>query len=176
MKKKNLYYQNSAGGRRPERGRNWPAFRLRLAVAVLGWALLAWGCGEVRPLPKAIEPQDYTQITYDQLLAPGPAGLSAGRKIKVPAYFWQFLEYDPDMVRDYLNLARQPRRWYRLKWFALYGSPEMRGYYDRAALDRDRVRLYPLHRLEPVMVYGELSALGPGLYLRVHHLEKIQED
>ena len=175
MKRQKLFYQNfprvvSATG-------NLPCLRSALVGAVLlAWALLAPGCGEVRPLPKAIEPQDYTEITYAQLLDPAAAGLAAGRKIKVPAYFWQFLDYDPDMVRDYLNLARHPVRWSRLKWFALYGSPEMRGYYDRAALDQDRANLYPIQRLEHVMVYGELSPLGPGLYLHVHNLEKIEED
>jgi hypothetical protein len=175
MKRQKSLYQNFAG-----LGNTLgppPCLRSGLvATILLAWALLALGCGEVRPLPQAIEPQDYTEITYNRLLDPGAAGLGAGRKIKVSAYFWQFLDYDPDMVRDYLNLAHHPLRWLRLQWFALYGSPDMRGYYDRAALDKDRAKLYPLHRLDPVMVYGELSDLGPGLYLHVHHLEKIEED
>jgi len=173
MKKHIPVYQNWLGLIRPAKGLCHPG--LFLAGALLALSLLTWGCGQVRPLSGTLAPQEYQEITYDQLLHPGAAGLQAGQKVKVPAYFWQFVDYDPDMVRDYLNLARHPLSWSKLKWFALYGSPEMRGYYDRAALDADRVSLYPVRRLEPVMVYGELSALGPGLYLHVYHREKIEE-
>jgi hypothetical protein len=174
MMKPTLFYQNLVDLIRPARGRRGAG--VLLAGAALVWGLLAWGCGRVLPLPASIEPQDYREITYDQLLHPDTGGLKAGDKVKVPAYFWQYVDYDPDMVRDYLNLMRHPLSWPKLKWFALYGSPELKGYYDRAALDKDREKLYPVHRLEPVMVYGQLSPLGPGLYLHVHHLEKIAED
>jgi len=137
---------------------------------------LVGGCGQLRPLPATFEPQDYTPITYQELLAGGHAGLQAGQKIRVPAYFWQFLTYDPAMVRNYLTLPRYPLRWYRLQWFATYGSPQMKGYYDLATLDKEQLRRYKLHRLDHIMVYGELSALPPGLYLRVHHIEKIEKD
>lgn len=138
--------------------------------------LLVGGCGQLRPLPATFEPQDYAPITYQELLTGGQAGLQAGQKIKVPAYFWQFLTYDPAMVRNYLTLPRYPLRWYKLQWFATYGSPEMKGYYDLAAMDEAQLRLFKLKRLDHMMIYGELSSLTPGLYLRVHHIEKIEED
>jgi len=172
MKRHIQFYQNRVGLIRPVKGRG-RAGLLLAGAGLLVLTLLAWGCGQVRPLPATFEPQDYREITYDQLLHPDAAGLKAGQKVKVPAYFWQFIDYDPDMVRDYLNLARHPLAWPRLKWFALYGSPEMGGYYDRAALDAGREKLFPVRRLEPVMVYGELSSLGPGFYLHVIHLEKM---
>ncbi len=149
-------------------------FRLLFLVwlALIG----AGACGEVRPLPATLEPSSYAPITYEQLLDPRKAGLHAGDKVKVPAYFWDFLHYDPSMVKNYLTLARHPLTWGKLKWLALYETPEMRGYYDLAALDASRVERYKLQRLDHVMVYGELSALGQDLYLRVHHLEKIEAD
>jgi hypothetical protein len=143
---------------------------------LLGAALLLSGCGEIRPLPGVVEPTAYTPITYQQLLNPRQGSLQAGQKIKVPAYFWEFLDYDPAMVRNYLSLARHPLTWYKLRWFALYDTQELKGYYELAALDESRVQLYKLHRLDHIMVYGELAALGRGFYLRVHHLEKIEEE
>jgi len=137
---------------------------------------LGGGCGQLRPFPATLEPQDYAPIAYQDLLAPGPAGLQAGQKVKVPAYFWQFLTYDPAMVRNYLTLPRYPLRWYKLQWFATYGSQEMKGYYDLAALNEAQLHLYKLNRLDHIMLYGELSSLTPGLYLQVHHIEKIEEE
>ncbi|MBM4273694.1 MAG: hypothetical protein FJ134_04410 [Deltaproteobacteria bacterium] len=150
----------------------------RLLQAVIAAAVLLGGaaCGELRPLPGSFSPQEYTLISYGQLLDASQAGLQAGQKVRVPAYFWEFLTYDPAMVRNYLSYPRHPLGWYRLKWFATYGAPEMREYFDLAALDQHKVKEYPLKRMDNVMIYGELSSLGVGLYLRVHHMEKIEED
>ena len=35
---------------------------------------------------------------------------------------------------------------------------------------------YKLNRLDPVMLYGELSRLGQEFYLQVFHIEKISQD
>jgi hypothetical protein len=94
----------------------------------------------------------------------------------VKAYFWQYLDYDPAMVRNYLTLPRYPIRWYRLQWFAIYDKADMTGYYDLAAVTPEQAQDYKLHRLDQVLLYGELSRLGPGLYFQVFHIEKIIED
>jgi hypothetical protein len=147
-------------------------FSVLVATALFSVA----ACGELRPLPGSFEAQEYALISYGQLLDTRQGGLSAGQKVRVPAYFWEFLTYDPAMVRNYLTYPRHPLGWPRLKWFATYGAPEMREYFDLWALDRDKEKKYPLKRLEHVMIYGELASLGAGLYFRVHHIEKIEED
>ncbi len=158
-------------------------FRARRRRLLVGGGLLLAGgllwvcaCGELRPLPATVDPQEYTPIEYQELLAPGQPTLHAGQKIRVKAFFWQFLAYDPAMIRNYLTLPRYPIRWYELRWFATYGSEEMRGYYDLAALTPEQEKRYNLHRLDPIWIYGELSALKPGLYLEVHHIDKIIGD
>ena len=133
-------------------------------------------CGELRPHPAAFDPQAYTPIAYRDLLAPGPAGLHAGQKVRVQAYFWQYLNYDPAIVRNYLTLFRYPVRWYRLQWFSTYDTADLTGYYDLAALTPEQVEQYKLKRLDHVLLYGELASLGPGLFLQVFHIEKITED
>jgi hypothetical protein len=144
-------------------------------AAALWTALLFCGCGEIRPVPAAIPPQDYRAITCQQLQE--SAGLKNGEKVKVAAYFWQFLEYEPDMVRNYLTLVRHPLAWYRLQWFAVYGSPEMKGYFDRLVMEPEQQKEYKLKRLEHIMIYGEMSELGAGLlYLQVHRIERIRTD
>ncbi len=35
---------------------------------------------------------------------------------------------------------------------------------------------YKLKRLDPVMLYGELTPLSPGFYLQVFHIEPIAKD
>ena len=156
--------------------------RTHKIVAWLSGALLAGGlivagaCGELRPVPAPIEPEAYKAIDYQDLLDPGKAGLQAGDLIRVKAYFWQFLTYDPAMVRNYLTLPRYPIRWYKLRWFATYGSERMEGYYDRAAMSPEQEEQYKdIKRLDPILIYGELSPLRPGVFLQVHHLEKIEE-
>lgn len=156
----------------PQGPLNTGFFRLAL-LACLVWSC---ACGELRPVPGAFDPQSYAFIEYQELLNPGRAGLHAGQKIRVKAFFWQYLTYDPALVRNYLTLPRYPMRWYQLRWFATYGFETMTGYYDLAALSPEQARQYKMARLDPILMYGELSPLGRGLYLRVHHLEKIVED
>ena len=158
------------GGPRPRGLSGW------LGVILLCGLLGFSACGELRPHPAAFDPQAYTPIAYRDLLAPGPAGLQAGQKVRVQAYFWQYLDYDPAMVRNYLTLLRYPIRWYQLQWFATYGTADLTGYYDLAAMTPEQADRYKLKRLDPVMLYGELARLGPGLYLQVFHIEKIEEE
>jgi hypothetical protein len=154
-----------------------PAGRSRWLGVILLCSLLGLGaCGELRPPPAAFDPQAYTPIEYQELLKPRPAGLHAGQQVRVKAYFWQYVDYDPAMVRNYLTLPKYPIRWYRLRWFATYGTPDLTGYYDLAAISPELAENYQLQRLDPVLLYGELSSLGPGLYLQVFHIEKIVED
>ena len=80
------------------------------------------------------------------------------------------------MVRNYLTLLRYPIRWYQLKWFAIYDTADLTGYYDLAAVTPQQAERYKLKRLDPVMLYGELARLGSGLYLQVFHIEKIAEE
>ncbi len=141
-----------------------------------GGLLLAGACGELRPVPAPIEPQAYKAIDYQDLLDPAKAGLQAGDLIRVKAYFWQYLTYDPAMVRNYLTLPRYPIRWYQLRWFAVYGSERLEGYYDRAALSPEQAEKYKdIKRLDPIRIFGEISPLKPGVFLQVHHLEKIEQ-
>jgi len=158
------------GAPRPRRVSDW------LGVILLCGLLGFSACGELRPHPAAFDPQAYTPIAYQDLLAPGPTGLQAGQQVRVKAYFWQYLEYDPAIVRNYLTLLRYPIRWYRLKWFATYDTADLTGYFDLAAVTPEQAEQYKLKRLDPVMLYGELARLGPGLYLQVFHIEPIAED
>lgn len=143
-----------------------------LAGIVLGVS----ACGQLPPLPAQVDTESYAPITYQELLAPKTANLQAGQKIKAPAYFWQYLTYDPAMVRNYLDMLRHPLSWPYLEWFATYGTPDMQGYFDLAALDPSLLKDYKPRRLDHIMIYGELASLGPGLYLRVHRIERIEED
>ena len=158
------------GGPRPSGLSGW--LGLILLCSLLGFS----ACGELRPHPAAFDPQAYTPIAYRDLLAPGPAGLKSGQQVRVQAYFWQYLDYDPAIVRNYLTLLRYPIRWYQLQWFATYDSANLTGYYDLAAVTPEQADRYKLKRLDPVMLYGELASLGPGLYLQVFHIEPIAAD
>ena len=148
----------------------------RLGVILLCGLLVWCACGELRPRPATFDPQVYTPIAYQDLLTPGQAGLHEGQKIRVKAYFWQYLVYDPAMVRNYLTLPRYPIRWYQLQWFSTYATDDLTGYYDLAAITPEQVEEYKLKRLDQVYLYGELTRLSPGLYLQVFHIEKIVED
>jgi hypothetical protein len=159
----------SACCRRPACSRWWGVI---LLCSLLGFS----ACGELRPHPAAFEPEAYKPIAYRDLLAPGPAGLQAGQKVQVRAYFWQYLNYDPAIVPNYLTLLRYPVRWYQLQWFATYDTADLTGYYDLAAVTPEQAEQYKLKRLDPIMLYGELARLGPGLYLQVFHIEPIAED
>ncbi|MBI4643499.1 MAG: hypothetical protein HY743_07155 [Deltaproteobacteria bacterium] len=156
----------------------WSRSRLREGIwaALAGVVLWVAACGQLPPLPAQVDLESYAPITYQELLAPGTAKLQAGQKIKVSAYFWQYLTYDPAMVHNYLDMLRHPLSWYRLEWFATYGTSDMQGYYDLAALDPSLVKANKPRRLDHIMIYGELASLGPGLYLRVHRIERIEED
>jgi len=156
--------------------RNTSKWGGNIAALLTSTLLLLAACGQLPPLPARVELESYSPITYQELLAPATAKLQAGQKIKVPAYFWQFLTYDPAMVRNYLDMARYPWSWPKLQWFATYGTPDLRGYYELAALDPSQKKTFGLHRLDHIMICGELASLGPGLYLRVHHIAKIEED
>ncbi|MGQ9688386.1 MAG: hypothetical protein ACUVXF_06315 [Desulfobaccales bacterium] len=145
-----------------------PAFLLLLTAGV-------WGCGHIRPVPEGFEPAHYQAVSLEQLRAPRPSGLLPGQKVRVDGYFWQFLDYDPCVVPNYLTMVRQPLAWSRLRWAAMYESASMHGYYDRLALNQEQQRDWKLKRLEPVRVFGELAPLGFGaLYLRVHHFERLE--
>jgi hypothetical protein len=159
----------------PPGGARRPGPTVWLGLLLLSALLGLGACGQLRPRPAAFDPQTYTPIKYQDLLAPGQAGLHAGQKIQVKAYFWQYVNYDPAMLWNYLTLPRYPIRWYQLRWFATYGTAAMTGYYDLAALTPAQAEEYKLKRLEPVRLYGELSQLGPGLYLQVFHIEKIAD-
>jgi hypothetical protein len=157
---------------------NFPGLRIHtLGLATLLLTMLLCGCGRYRPVPAVWDPHAYRQITVQDLKAPGRAGLAAGHKIKVPAYFWEFIIYDPAMVRNYMTLLRHPVAWSQLQWFAVYGTPQMQAYFDRVVMDREQRRAYKLNRLDHIMIYGELASMGGGLlYLRVHRLQELDED
>lgn len=147
-----------------------------LVILVLGILLEVCACGQLKPQPDTFEPQAYKPIEYQELLLPGAAGLHAGDRVRVKAYFWQFVDYDPAMIRSYLTLFKYPIQWYRLRWFAVYRTDELTGYYDLAAMTPEVANRYKLQRLDPVMLYGELSQLGTGLFFQVFYIEKISED
>lgn len=145
-------------------------------LCLAGCLMLASACGELRPLPEGIDAPAYKPIDYQDLLDAAKAGLKDGELVRVKAFFWQYLTYDPAMVRNYLTLPRYPIRWYRLQWFAIYGSEQMTGYYDLAAMSPEQTEEYKkIKRMDPILIYGELSPLRPGVFLRVHHIEKIEE-
>jgi hypothetical protein len=157
---------------------NTPRSRPFLLMALV--LLLAGGhvgCGHIRPAPEGFNPEQYTPVTIEQLQAPRPGGLASGQKVRVEGFFWEYLEYDPRMVANYLTMARQPLAWSRLRWAALYRTSSMRGYYNRLALTRSQKGRWDLKRLEPVRVFGQLAPLGFGtLYLQVHHIEPLEMD
>ena len=147
-----------SGSRRPPAPRPVPLVGGLAPVRPVGLS----ACGELRPHPAAFDPQAYTPISYHNLLAPGPAGLQAGQKVRVQAYFWQYLDYDPAMVRNYLTLLQYPIKWYRLQWFSTYNTADLTGYYDLAAVTPEQAEEYKLKCLDPVMLYGEMARLGPS--------------
>ena len=139
-----------------------PACARWLGALLAGCLGLTGACGELRPVPEGFEAQTYKPIEYQALLDPTQAGLQAGELVRVKGFFWQYLYYDPAMVRNYLTLPRYPVQWYKLRWFAIYGSEQMTGYYDLAALSPDQAKgvRKDQERLDPILIYGEVSKLS----------------
>jgi hypothetical protein len=147
-------------------------------VLLLLLALLPGGAAGCRHLPAAppegFTPEDYQPVTLEQLRDPRRAGLFKGQRVSVTGYFWQYLDYDPCAVARYLAVARHPLAQSRLRWAALYDSPQMQGYFDRLVLTPEQRRDWDLKRLEHVRVYGIVANLEFGfLYLQAHHLDRL---
>lgn len=176
MKKWGSIYQGGFGGKDAVAGDGSRVKRGLAAVVLAGLVLAVAACGKLPPLPAHFQAESYTPISYQELVALRASKLQAGQKVKVPAYFWQYLDYDPAMLRNYADMLRYPLKWYHLEWFATYGTSDMQGYYDRAALAPSLVLAFKPRRLDHIMIYGEMASLGPGLYLRVHRIERIEED
>ena len=135
---------------------------------------LALGCRHLPPAAEEFNPRNYTPVTVEQLQDPHRAGLSPGQKVSVTGYFWQYLEYDPFTVARYLAIARHPAVQTRLRWAALYESPQLQGYYDRLVLSTEQQSELKLKRLERVQVYGVMTDLGFGiLYLKAQHVDHL---
>jgi|YelNatPaOPRAMG01_1025707.scaffolds.fasta_scaffold16253_3 hypothetical protein len=135
------------------------------------------GCRHTPPATGAFNPQEYAPVTLEQLQAPRVAGLLPGQKVSVSGYFWQYLEYDPFAVPEYLALIRRPLLASRWRWASLYSSPRMTGYFDRLAVSRGEQRELNLKRLERVRIYGRLAHLPFGiLYLQAVHVERLDKD
>lgn len=148
-----------------------------LALTAALVSVLLCGCGRYRPVPAVWEPGTYRPVSVKDLLEPRKAGLASGEKVRVEAYFWEFLSYDPAMAHNYLTMLRHPVSWPRLEWFSVYGTAQMREYFDRLAMDRDQRRTSDLKRLDHVAIYGELASMGGDLlYLRVNRVQKLEEE
>ncbi len=149
------------------------AGRRRILLLLLLATLLLTACGSMRPVPAEFNPAEYTPIDFEQL--PLDTNLHAGERVRVEAYFWQFLTYDPAPEYYYLNQLKYPRRWGDLEWFALYQKADMKGYYDRGAMSHlQRLQFNP-KRLDHLIIYGEMVPMGGDkLYLLVHHLERVE--
>jgi len=149
---------------------------LKLPIVVLITLLaLAGACSTPPAVPPAFEAEAYRPISFDDLVT--STGITPGDKVVVPAYFWEQLNYDPLMVRQYASLAGHPRPWRQVRWYAFYGSPQMHGYCDRVVMNPDQIKSPGYKRLDHLRLYGEVASLGGrAVYLRVQHLEKIEED
>jgi hypothetical protein len=135
------------------------------------------GCRHAQPVTGVFNPREYTPVTIEQLQAPKQSGLLPGQKVSVEGFFWQYLEYDPFAVPEYLALVRRPLLESRWRWASLYASPQLQGYFDRLALSRKGLRELDLKRLEHVRIYGRLAHLPFGiLYLQAQHVERLDEE
>lgn len=144
---------------------------LLLAALLAG---LAGGCRHLATTPEGFNPEDYTPVSLNQLMEPHQAGLAEGQRVRVDGFFWQYLEYDPFMAARYLAMARHPRVQGSLRWAALYGSSQMRDYYDRLVLTLEQQQDMHFKRLEHVRVYGQMTSLGFGiLYLQAHQVDRL---
>ncbi|MBM4285899.1 MAG: hypothetical protein FJ128_11735 [Deltaproteobacteria bacterium] len=143
-------------------------------LALLGTCCL-FACSAPLTAPADFEAGAYQPISYEDLLT--PTRLTPNQKVVAPAYFWQELAYDPLMLRQYAHRAGQPRAWRQVRFYAVYGSPQMRGYFNRVVMTPEQARAAEVKRLDHLRLFGEVGALGgEGLYLRVHRLEKIEEE
>jgi hypothetical protein len=148
----------------------------RLLLLFLIGTLFLPACGRMRPVPAEFQPADYTPINFDQLRLDS-SSLHAGDLVRVQAYFWQFLTYDPAPRYYYFNQLRYPLNWGDLEWFALYRDADMKGYYDRGVMSHAQRLEFNPQRLDHLVIYGELVPVGGHiLYLQVHHLERLKID
>jgi len=146
-------------------------YRGAVTIVAMLLAGLVMACGQVQPRPAEFTATDYTPISYEELLRAESHSQPPGTLVAVPGYFWQFLTYDPAPHYYFGNQIRYPSSWWDLRWAALYQTSDMHGYYDRLAFDSRQAETLELHRLDPVIVYGELLRMGgQSLYLRVHHV------
>lgn len=159
---------------------SWQNFRGKSQVLGMGLflsALLACGCGHIGGVPGTFRPQEYTEVTLSQLRQPAEAEKLKGRLVKFSAFFWEFVHYDPAMLRNYGMLAGHPLSWWSLSWAALYETERMTGFYDRLAVDRQQKDRLKLRRLAPLTIYGEVAPMGSGLtYVRLHQVEERRSD
>jgi hypothetical protein len=147
----------------------------RFLLVFLFGILLLTACGSMKPIPAEFNPTAYTPINFDQL--GHDASLHNGDLVRVEAFFWQFLTYDPAPKYYYFNQMQYPRRWGDLEWFALYEKADMKGYYDRSAMSHGQRLQFNPKRLDNLIIYGEMVPLGGSkLYLLVHHLEYVKID
>ncbi len=138
---------------------------------------LGSSCRHAPPVAEGFHPQEFTPVTIEQLQAPQKAGLAPGQKVSVEGYFWQYLEYDPYPVPQYLARARHPVAESRWRWASLYNSPQLQGYFDRLALSGNLRRALELKRLEHVRIYGRLAHLPFGiLYLQAQQVDRLDEE
>jgi hypothetical protein len=147
----------------------------RILLVSLFGILLLTACGSMKPIPAEFNPTAYTPISFDQL--GHDASMHTGDLVRVEAFFWQFLTYDPAPKYYYFNQMHYPRHWGDLEWFALYEKADMKGYYDRGAMSHMQRLQFDPKRLDHLIVYGEMVHLGGSkLYLLVHHLERVKLD
>jgi hypothetical protein len=151
----------------------------RRGKGVVGGLLLAAAltaaCGRLGQVPPALAPDDYQEVSLAQLRNPAAAQALVGRRVRFPAFFWEYVTYDPAMCSNYALLARHPRGWWDLRWAALYESPRMQGFYDRLALDAAQQTRFRPRRLTRLLIYGEVLPLGPRLtYVRLHQAQELE--
>ena len=147
----------------------------RFLLVLLFGILPLTACGSMKPVPAEFTPTAYTPINFDQLLH--DSSLQAGELVRVEAFFWQFLTYDPAPEYYYFNQLHYPRHWGDLEWFALYEKADMKGYYDRGAMSHMQRLQFDPKRLDHLIIYGEMVPMGGSkLYLLVHRLEHVKID
>lgn len=157
----------------------WPSFwgkgQAILAAALVFTLLGTGGCGRIDRVPAVLEAESYEEVSFSQLRDSREAERLRGRRVKFAAFFWQYLHYDPAILRNYAMLAGHPISWWDLKWASVYETPQMQGFYDRLALDGELQGRLKLKRLDRLLIFGEVAPMGPGLtYVRLHRVEKLE--